>query len=110
LSNLMKKLSRGPKFGVFSAYPDQPREQITLAQSLDQQVIAGTVDSVTEQLLALREQIGPFGTLYYTGIDWADEALGRRSMQLMAEQVLPKLNAAIKDEEAEIAAKVAAGA
>lgn len=109
-SNLMKKLSRGPKFLVFSAYPDQPENEITLRQSLDTQVIAGTVDSVTDQILALREQIGPFGTLYYTGIDWADATLGRRSLQLMAEQVLPRVNAAILDDERAIAAKVAAGA
>ena len=60
--------------------------------------------------MALREQIGPFGTLYYTGIDWADATLGRRSLQLMAEQVLPRVNAAILDDERAIAAKVAAGA
>jgi len=28
-------------------------------------------------------------------MDWKDEALGRRSMQLLAEQVMPKVNAAL---------------
>jgi hypothetical protein len=35
------------------------------------------------------------GTLYYAGIDWADPQLGRRSMKLMAEEVMPRVNAAI---------------
>ncbi|NQV22098.1 MAG: LLM class flavin-dependent oxidoreductase [Rhodospirillales bacterium] len=99
-NNLMKKLGRGPKFRVFSSYPDQPEDEITLAQTIDSQVIAGTVDSVVDQILSLRDQIGPFGTLYYTGVDWADETLGRRSMELMAEQVLPKLETALKGEDA----------
>ena len=28
-------------------------------------------------------------------MDWVDEKLGRRSMELMAEQVMPRVNAAI---------------
>jgi hypothetical protein len=58
-------------------------------------VIAGTVNSVVDQILAFREQIGDFGTLYYACHDWIDPALGRRSMQLMAEEVMPRVNAAI---------------
>ena len=45
-------------------------------------VIASTVNSVVEQILAYREKVGPFGT---------------RSMELMAEKVMPKLNAALKE-------------
>jgi len=58
-------------------------------------VIAGTVNTVVDQLLAFREKIGDFGTLVYACHDWLDPALGRRSMQLMAEQVMPRLNDAI---------------
>ena len=91
-----------------SAYPDQPVEDITLEQSLRTQVIAGTADSVVDQILEMRELIGPFGTIVYTGADWADETLGRRSMELMAEQVMPRVNDAVRFDEAEIAARVAA--
>ena len=93
----MKKLGRGGKLGLFGTHPDQPIEQITLQQSLDTQVIAGTVDSVVDQILAFREEVGPFGTLVYTGLDWVDPALGQRSMVLMAEEVLPRVNAALRD-------------
>ena len=62
----------------------------------DRLVVAGTVDQVTEQLLAFRAQVGDFGTLLYCGMDWVDERLARRSMELMAEKVLPKINAAIR--------------
>ena len=62
---------------------------------MDRLVIAGDPASVTEQLLAFREVTGDFGTLLYAGKDWEDEALGRRSMELMAEKVMPAVNAAI---------------
>ena len=62
---------------------------------MDRLVIAGDPESVTDQLLAFHEAAGGFGTLLYAGKDWEDEALGRRSMELMAERVMPAVNAAI---------------
>jgi hypothetical protein len=43
----------------------------------------------------MREQIGDFGELVYAGMDWVDPELEKRSMQLMAEEVMPRVNAAI---------------
>ena len=106
--NLMTKLGARGRHGLFAAYPDQPEQEITLEQSLGTQVIAGTVDDVVDQILAMRELIGPFRTNVYTGAAWADEALGRRSLELMAEQVMPRLNDALKADEAAISARVAA--
>ena len=61
----------------------------------DQLVLAGTVNSVVDQILALRERIGDFGEIVYAGMDWVDPARARRSMTLMAEEVMPRVNAAI---------------
>jgi alkanesulfonate monooxygenase SsuD/methylene tetrahydromethanopterin reductase-like flavin-dependent oxidoreductase (luciferase family) len=68
---------------------------VTLEYMLDRLVISGSVNSVVDQLLAFREVTGDFGTLLYAGHDWAEPALARRSMELMAERVLPAVNAAI---------------
>ena len=57
-------------------------------------VIAGTPQSVAEQILAFREEVGAFGTLLYTGHDWVDPDLARRSMELMAREVIPLVNGA----------------
>ncbi len=80
---------------LFKLDPNQPDSEITPDHVTNRLVIAGTVDSVVEQLLAFREQVGDFGTLLYACHDWIDPALGKRSMQLMAEEVMPRLNAAI---------------
>ncbi|HEY8442834.1 MAG TPA: LLM class flavin-dependent oxidoreductase, partial [Xanthobacteraceae bacterium] len=55
------------------------------------------INKVVDRILALRDEIGPFGELVYAGMDWVDPALNKRSMQLMAEEVMPRVNAAIKE-------------
>ena len=58
-------------------------------------IIYGTPDSVADQLLAFQDEVGKFGTLLYAGKDWTDPKLGRESMILMAEKVMPQVNAAV---------------
>ena len=58
-------------------------------------VFWGSPNRVADQILAFREEVGDFGTLLLAGKDWKDRELGRRNMQLLAEKVLPQVNAAI---------------
>ena len=92
---LVRKLVGGGRSNLFKLDQGQPDEEITADHVTRKLVIAGTVDSVVEQILAFRETTGPFGTLLYACHDWMDPALARRSMQLMAEEVLPRINAAL---------------
>ena len=92
---LRKLVAAGGRSNLFKLDPGAPDSAITPERVTDQLVLAGTVDSVVEQLLAFRRTTGDFGTLLYACMDWKDEALGRRSMQLLAEQVMPKVNAAL---------------
>ena len=80
---------------LFKTDPDMPDDALDLETIVDQLVIRGTVDQVVEQILAFRDTVGDFGTLLYAGHDWADKNLARRSMVLMAEEVMPRVNAAI---------------
>ena len=98
--SLMTKLIKNGRPELFKADPALPDAAITLDYVLDSLVICGTVESVVEQLLAFRTTIGDFGTLLYAGHDWADPALARRSMELMAAEVMPRVNAAIAAEAA----------
>jgi alkanesulfonate monooxygenase SsuD/methylene tetrahydromethanopterin reductase-like flavin-dependent oxidoreductase (luciferase family) len=95
---LIRKLvgagGRGNLFKLDQSEPDASINADTMTPKL---VIAGTVDSVVEQILKFREKVGPFGTLYYPCHDWVDAKLARRSMELMAEQVMPKVNHALKE-------------
>jgi alkanesulfonate monooxygenase SsuD/methylene tetrahydromethanopterin reductase-like flavin-dependent oxidoreductase (luciferase family) len=93
---LVRKLvGFGGRSNLFKLDQGQPDSEITPEYVTDKLVIAGTVNSVVDQILAFRERIGDFGTLYYACMDWKDPALGKRSMQLMAEEVMPRVNAAL---------------
>ena len=93
---LVRKLvGAGGRGNLFKTDPDMPNDAITPEYVTKRLVLAGTVDSVVAQLLAFRKQVGDFGTLLYAGHDWVEPALAIRSMQLMAEEVMPRVNAAI---------------
>ena len=94
---LVRKLvGFGGRSNLFKLDQNQPDSEITPDYVTSKLVIAGTVNSVVDQILAFREKTGDFGTLLYPCHDWLEPALGRRSMQLMAEQVMPRLNAALR--------------
>lgn len=93
---IRKLVGGGTRSNLFKNHPEQPDSDITPEYALNNLVIAGSVNSVVEQLLSFRDQVGDFGTLLYACHDWLDPALSKRSMQLMAEEVMPRVNAAIK--------------
>ena len=91
-ANLIAKLKAGGRAEVFKEDRAMPDEAVTVDGVMDKLVIWGSPKKVAEDLLAFREEVGDFGTLLYAGKDWLDRDLGRRSMVLMAEQVLPAIN------------------
>ena len=50
-------------------------------------------------------KLGDFGELVYCGVDWTDPALSRRSMELLANEVMPRVNSAIGAPAAQYAAR-----
>ncbi len=89
---LATKLIRSGRANLFKADQNAPDSSVTVEQVVDDLVIWGTPEKVTEELLAFRETTGDFGTLLYAGHDWADKKLAKRSMELMAEKVMPAVN------------------
>jgi len=103
-SQIVRKMRAGGRLNIFKEDQNMPDEAVTLDYVLDRLVIHGDPASVTDQLLALREETGPFKHLVYAGHDWTDYNLGRESMILMAEDVLPRLQGATKSEPDHLAA------
>ena len=91
----LTKLRRGKKLACFKMRPDMTDDDVTFDYIFDNFVIRGSVNRVVDGILALHEKIGDFGTLLYCGMDWANAALAKKSMELMAEKVMPAVNAAI---------------
>jgi alkanesulfonate monooxygenase SsuD/methylene tetrahydromethanopterin reductase-like flavin-dependent oxidoreductase (luciferase family) len=93
--NMRAKMEKGNRLYVFKSHREQPDSEITHDYVMEHCVFAGTVNKVVDQILAMREQTGDFGELVYAGMDWVDPALAKRSMQLMAEEVMPRVNAVL---------------
>jgi alkanesulfonate monooxygenase SsuD/methylene tetrahydromethanopterin reductase-like flavin-dependent oxidoreductase (luciferase family) len=93
--SLFTKLKRNGRIELFKTRRDQPDDEVTLEMVCEKLIIYGTPDSVADQLLAFEDEVGKFGTLLYAGKDWKDPQLGRESMILMAEKVMPQVNAGI---------------
>ncbi len=76
------------------ASPEEREEFVAgqVNEALEDQVLAGDADTVLEKLIAFRDEVGPFGTLLMTGHDWDDRDMWRRSMHLLAEDVMPRLS------------------
>jgi alkanesulfonate monooxygenase SsuD/methylene tetrahydromethanopterin reductase-like flavin-dependent oxidoreductase (luciferase family) len=80
---------------VFKTHEGQDDAELTDDYVVERLVISGTVNKVVDQILQFREQVGDFGELVYAGMDWVDPKLAKRSMELMANEVMPRVNAAI---------------
>ncbi|HKU69228.1 MAG TPA: LLM class flavin-dependent oxidoreductase [Burkholderiales bacterium] len=80
---------------VFKTHEAQDDAELTDDYVVERLVMCGTVNKVVDQILEFREQVGDFGELVYAGMDWMDPKLARRSMELMATEVMPRVNKAI---------------
>ena len=93
-SQLLAKMLKAGRAVIFKPNPNLPDDSVTLDDVCERLVIHGTPDKVADEIAKFREEVGPFGTMLYAGHDWRDPALAKRSMTLMAEKVLPAVNAA----------------
>jgi alkanesulfonate monooxygenase SsuD/methylene tetrahydromethanopterin reductase-like flavin-dependent oxidoreductase (luciferase family) len=89
------KMSLGGRQGVFKTHREQPDSDLTEDYVLKNLVIHGTPNKVADEILKLREEAGAFGEIVYAGMDWVDPQLTKRSLELMATEVMPRVNKAI---------------
>jgi alkanesulfonate monooxygenase SsuD/methylene tetrahydromethanopterin reductase-like flavin-dependent oxidoreductase (luciferase family) len=100
MRQLSTKLGRARRLGAFKRDEGTADADVTLDTIMNDIVIAGSPNAVVDAILALNEQTGGFGTLLYCGKNWTDPALGRKSMALMAERVMPAVNDALRTAKA----------
>lgn len=96
--NLMAKRRARGMLDTFKHDLAMTDAECTLEYVLNHLPIYGTPERVAERIVELRRQVGPFGRLLYVGHDWVDPALARRSMELMATEVMPRVNRALGEQ------------
>jgi alkanesulfonate monooxygenase SsuD/methylene tetrahydromethanopterin reductase-like flavin-dependent oxidoreductase (luciferase family) len=85
----LTKMSRGVK--SFKQDPDMPDEGVTLEYLADNVWIVGDPDECVRKIKTLYEEVGGFGYLLAIAHDWPDPSVWDRSMTLLAEDVMPRL-------------------
>ena len=76
---------------IFKPSESIPDESVTVQKCFEWMVLQGSPSRVLDQLVALVDEVGYFGTLLLTHKDWDKPELHKRSMVLLAEKVMPKL-------------------
>ena len=64
---------------------------VTVETAMMPRVIFGSPATVRDKLIALREEVGPFGNLLVSGMDWSgqNEDWERESLTLLGRDVWP---------------------
>ena len=78
--------------GVLKATKDLPDEELTNQYCLDTMVMSGSAKTVLDKLVDFVDLMGgPFGALELCFKEWDKPDVHKRSMRLLAEDVMPKL-------------------
>lgn len=85
-------LGRAKLLSRIKPRPDMLDDEVTVEGITGACVLHGSPTTVLDKLVAFRDEVGPFGSLLMTGLDWSgpNEAWERQSMQLLAADVMPK--------------------
>jgi alkanesulfonate monooxygenase SsuD/methylene tetrahydromethanopterin reductase-like flavin-dependent oxidoreductase (luciferase family) len=77
---------------TLKATPSMPDDEITLKFCLDTMVYSGSPKTVLDRLIDFVDQVGgPFGGILYTFKEWDRPDVHKKSMRLMAHEVMPRL-------------------
>ena len=83
---------RGPGLEIWKRDAHMTDAECNLDYFMDEVVVAGDPEEVTRQLIALRHQLGDFGTLVLVAHDWDDKQRWLDSLELFAHEVVPAVN------------------
>jgi alkanesulfonate monooxygenase SsuD/methylene tetrahydromethanopterin reductase-like flavin-dependent oxidoreductase (luciferase family) len=88
---------------ILKPRPEMTDEEATVKAIGEGCSLYGSPKTMLDKLVAFRDEVGPFGTLLMTGLDWTgpNEAWERESMRLMAEEVMPRFQQHVLVEAAE---------
>jgi alkanesulfonate monooxygenase SsuD/methylene tetrahydromethanopterin reductase-like flavin-dependent oxidoreductase (luciferase family) len=79
---------------MYKGDPEMADSEVTPEYFLRNAAIVGSADTVVEKIEAAQEATGGFGTLIQFGADFSDDpAPLRASMEALAGEVLPRVNA-----------------
>ena len=102
-SYMRKAIAAAGRLSMIKPRPDMTDDACTPETIMQECVIHGSPVTVLDKLMALRERVGPFGTLLQIGLDWSgpNEAWERDGMRLLAQEVMPRFRQHVTAQAAE---------
>ena len=76
------------RFAAPDGHPDP--DNVTWSEIAESQVAFGSPATVLDKLVALRDRTGPFGVLTAMAHEWDNPAFARRSLSMLAQEVMPR--------------------
>ena len=77
--------------GLYKRDQDMPDDGVTPEYVMENVWIVGDPDEVAAKIRALHEEVGGFGVLLAMGHEWSPLDKWQRSMELLANEVMPKI-------------------
>ncbi len=81
---------------MWKPFEDMSDDDINMDYFMEQIIIAGSPDTVTRELLDLRQQVGEFGNIVLVAHDWDNKQKWMTTYEMFANEVLPAINAAVQ--------------
>jgi alkanesulfonate monooxygenase SsuD/methylene tetrahydromethanopterin reductase-like flavin-dependent oxidoreductase (luciferase family) len=81
------------RLSILKTRPGMRDDEVTVDTFIEQRTVYGSPKTVLAKLVALREKVGPFGTLLVSAIPWVgpNAAWERESLSRIAQEVMPAL-------------------
>ena len=86
--------------GPFVINKNDDPSKLTHEMLRDACVISGSPETVSDELINLMDEIGDFGTILYAAHDWTDKSMMIKSMELFANEVMPRVNRKLNTRQA----------
>jgi alkanesulfonate monooxygenase SsuD/methylene tetrahydromethanopterin reductase-like flavin-dependent oxidoreductase (luciferase family) len=84
---IFNKLKKANRLDIFKKNIDDKNEKIDFYKILSEISIVGSIEEVTDKILELKQNLSMMKTLTYVNVDWKNDILSKKSMELLAEKV-----------------------
>ena len=92
LNQIYKKLKKYNRLDILKKNPNDKKEKIDIKELMNKLVIYGDTIEVKDKILELKSKFNNMKTLTYVNVDWQDTKITKKSMQLLSEKVIEKIN------------------
>ena len=91
LKQIYNKLKKANRLDILKKNPADKKEKINLDILMKELVICGDVSKVIDEVQSLKNNFSNMSTLTYVNVDWKNKKISKKSMELLAEKVIPKI-------------------